>query len=187
MPTKEQISSDSVKWIDVTDPSTTDMNELSTQYQLNPQMVRDCLQPEHLPKYEYDEDGQFHFLILRFYAHSAGKTVSSIQELTNKIAIFFNSEILITIHISQTQFLEVLAKRAQKHCSSTTDLLTKIVWQALETFDEPANRLSEHLNFYETQVMLRKTSADITEALFYYNRQASLSQKKLLQLLTIAD
>lgn len=183
MAIKEQFSGKGIKWIDVTEPTTAEMDELSTHYNLNTQMARDCLQPEHLPKYEYDDEGHVHFLILRFYAHSSGKTVSSIQELTNKIAIFFNKEIVITIHVSHTQFLETIAKRATKNCSSTTDLLTKIVWQSLETFDEPANRLSEQLDFHESQVMLKKTNADITEALFYLKRQASLSQKVLMLML----
>lgn len=183
MPINEQFSGQGMKWIDVIEPTTAEMDELSNQYNLNAQMVRDCLQPEHLPKYEYDDEGQVHFLILRFYAHSTGKTVSSIQELTNKIAIFFNTEIVITIHLSRTQFLETIARRATKNCASTTDLLTKIVWQALETFDEPANRLSEQLDFHESQVMLKKTNADITEALFYLKRQASLSQKVLMLML----
>ncbi|MGZ8535164.1 MAG: magnesium transporter CorA family protein [Flavitalea sp.] len=180
MATTEQFSSGKIKWMDVTNPSPGEMDELSIEHHLNPQMVRDCLQPEHLPKYEYDDEGNFHFLILRFYAHSAGKTVSSIQELTNKIAIFFNKDVVITIHINHTDFLDSIAKKAAKYCSSTTELLTKIIWQALETFDEPANRLSEQLDFYESQVMFKQTNVDITEALYYIKRQASLSHKVLM-------
>lgn len=180
MAIKENITSTAMRWIDVVEPSSKEMEELSQRYNLNQQMVRDCLQPEHLPKYEFDEDGQVHFLILRFYAHVAGRNFSSIQELTNKIAIFYNKETVITIHLSATPFLDVIARRAAKNCSSTTELLSKIIWQALETFDDPASRVSEQLDFYETQLMLRKINVDITEALFYLKRQASLSQKVLM-------
>ena len=75
-----------VQWIDVLDPTQAEMDSLATTYKLNPFTVRDCLQPEHLPKYEIVED--VHFLILRFYSHTFDRQVSTIQELTNKIAIF---------------------------------------------------------------------------------------------------
>ncbi len=72
------------------------MEELSKQYGLNHHTVKDCLEPEHLPKYESDND--VHFLILRFYAHQFDKRLATIQELTNKIAIFYTDDFLITIH-----------------------------------------------------------------------------------------
>jgi magnesium transporter len=56
-----------IRWIDINDPSADKMEELSAAYHLNPHIVRDCMQPEHLPKYEFVDD--IGFLILRFYDH----------------------------------------------------------------------------------------------------------------------
>jgi len=183
MAIKEMFKSGDLKWIDVTDPSPGEMDELSQQYNLNQHTVKDCLQPEHLPKYEFDDEFQVHFLILRFFSNDSGKDVSSIQELTNKIAIFFTETIVITIHLSDTPFLKVLVKRVEKKCSSATDLLSKIIWQALETFDDPANRLSEQVDFYENQIMLKKTGFNVTESLYKIKRQASISHKVLMLML----
>jgi magnesium transporter len=185
MATREKIISENLKWIDVTDPSISEMEELSVQYQLNQHTVRDCLQPEHLPKYEYDHDVNVHFLILRFYAHAIGKHISTIQELTDKIAIFCTDKILITIHKADTPFLESLARRHvnSNRNISATELLSKIVWQALETYDDPAGRLSEQVDFYETQVMTKKTHNNLTEALYHIKRQASVSHKVLMLML----
>jgi len=183
MPIQERYKSTSVKWIDVTDPSPAEMEQLSKEHNLNQFIVLDCMQPEHLPKYEYDEDNEYHFLILRYYAHKTDDTVSSIQDLTNKIAIFASNEILVTIHKTETPFLDFVAKKAIKHNFDTAELLSKIVWEALETFDGPANRLSEELDEYESQIMLRRMIADVTEALFYIKRQASISHKVLMLML----
>jgi magnesium transporter len=87
---------------------------------------------------------------------------------------------LITIHQSDTSFLDAIGRKINGKSISSMELLAKIIWQALETFDEPANRLSELVDFYESQVMLKKSSDDITEALFYLKRQASLSHKVLM-------
>lgn len=183
MAIKEKQLAGDVKWIDVTDPAVQEMEELSRQYHLNQHTVKDCMMPEHLPKYEYDEDMQVHFLMLRFYVHTADKHASSIQELTNKIAIFYTDKVLITIHKNGTPFLDLIARQGEKKSSSETALLMRIIWQALETFDDPANRLAEQLDFHESQVMLKKANHDVTESLFYLKRQASLSLKVLMLML----
>ncbi|MET0391485.1 MAG: CorA family divalent cation transporter [Chitinophagaceae bacterium] len=183
MAIKEKNLAGGIKWIDVTDPSAGEMEQLSATYHLNQHTVKDCLMPEHLPKYEFDEDTQVHFLILRFYTHTTDRHPDSIQELTNKIAIFYTDRMLITIHKNTAPFLDLIARQEEKKSSSETTLMVRIIWQALETFDDPANRLSEQLDFHESKVMLKKSGHDVTESLFYLKRQASLSLKVLMLML----
>jgi magnesium transporter len=180
-----KIVTEKLKWIDVTDPSADEMSALASEYNLNEHTVRDCLQPEHLPKYERDEINNVDFLILRFYSFTHQPHISTIQELTDKIAIFSTHDLLITIHKKETPFLEPLAKRyesAQRKISAP-GLLSRIIWQALETYDDPANRITEQIDFYEKQVMLKHMDSDITEALYYIKRQAIVSHKVLTLML----
>ena len=182
-PIQEQNVCQDVVWTDVVAPSVQEMDELASKYNLNPYTVRDCLQPEHLPKYEYADD--VHFLILRYYSHQTNGHSATIQELTNKIAIFYTEAFLITIHVAEAPFLGAVHRKfvSPGRCTSTTSLLSRILWDALETFDEPANRLSEKVDFYETQIMIKKTSEDYMEALFYIKREASLAHKVLMMML----
>jgi magnesium transporter len=183
MAIKEQLICEGLDWIDINNPSLAEMEDLSRQYNLNPHTVKDCLEPEHLPKYELDED--VHFLILRFYADVFDKKAATIQELTDKIAIFYTERFLITIHKSPTPFLDIIRKKhvERKKCSTETSVLTKIVWHALETFDEPANSLSGQVDFYENQVMRKQSNNDLVEALYLIKRQASVSHKVLMLML----
>ena len=183
MAKKEHQIHEKINWMDVMDPSLDEMEELSKQYGLNQNTVRDCLQPEHLPKYEFVDD--VHFLILRFYSHVADKPVATIQEFTNKIAIFYTDQFIITIHKTETLFLEEIRRKfvELKKFSSTINVLSKIIWNALETFEDPASRLSEQVDFYESRVMLTKTSDDQMEALYFIKRQASVSHKVLMLML----
>ncbi len=171
-----------INWVDVTDPSPAEMQEISKEYNLNAHLVRDCLEPDHLPKYDYVDD--VHFLILRFYAHALDKRMGSIQELTNKVAVFYKEDFLITIHRNEAPFLEIIRKKyvETNRCSSIMQVITRIVWNTLETFDDPANLLSEHLDFYENQVMMRKINNEQMEALYHIKRQASVSHKLMLLL-----
>ncbi|MEO6638506.1 MAG: CorA family divalent cation transporter [Ginsengibacter sp.] len=91
-------------WTDMLNPSKEEMQVLSEEYKLDEHVVRDCMEPEHLPKYELVDD--VHFLILRFYAPDEGKPVPTIQQLTNKIAIFYTDKFIITIHKDKLFFVE---------------------------------------------------------------------------------
>jgi magnesium transporter len=101
--------------------------------------------------------------------------------MTNKIAIFCTENFLITIHKYDSAFLDELGKKKQPvNDLTTTELLAKIVWQALETYDGPANKLSEKVDFYEDQLLLRKTGSDLSEALYYIKRHATVCQKVIM-------
>src|SRR3712207_6954565 len=49
-------------------------------------------------------------------------------------------------------------------CTSVTNTLTHIAWNALETFEDPASRLSEQVDVHETQIMMRDIKTDHMEA-----------------------
>jgi magnesium transporter len=183
MPIIEQNVCKGVAWIDVVAPSVQEMEQLAQTYNLNSYTVRDCLQPEHLPKYEFVDD--VHFLIIRFYALQDSTNSATIQELTNKIAIFYTEQFIITIHLTDAPFLKAIVRKfvSTGKSTSTISLLSRVLWDALETFDEPANRLSEKVDFFETQIMIKKTSEDYMEPLFYMKREAALAHKVLMMML----
>lgn len=180
MAIQDQYACEGFKWVDLCDPTAAEIEQLATTYRLKYNIVRDCLEPEHLPKYERASD--LHFLILRFYAHSFHKKMGSIQELSDKLAVFYKDDTIITIHKNEIAFLRVLARNLNTagSCSSTTELVTRILWQVLASFDEPADRLSEQIDFFETRVMIKKATQDLMEELYYIKRQAMLSARVLM-------
>ena len=180
MPIKEYAVCTGIKWIDVLNPLQKEMQQLSDEYKLNPHTVLDCMQPEHLPKYELVDDVQF--LILRFFAKDAGKPIATIQELTNKIAIFCTEKFIITIHKSEAPFLEEIRRQYvdTNKINSVSGLLVKIMWYDLETFDDAVTKLSEKLDTYENAVMMRETTHDLTQSLYFIKHEASVSNKVLM-------
>ena len=83
-------------WIDVTAPSPAELQELAARYNLPATAVEDCLDPEHLPKYERFHDSIF--LILRVFDPVAPGSAGTVQELTRKIALFLRAEVALTVH-----------------------------------------------------------------------------------------
>ena len=66
---------------------------------------------------------------------SGGAT--SINELSNKIAFFYNEKKLITIHRSQFDFLET----ANKDYKNTEEILVYLIRKMVETYQLPLNEL----------------------------------------------
>ncbi|HVG40020.1 MAG TPA: CorA family divalent cation transporter [Chitinophagaceae bacterium] len=183
MPNKEHFICEGVKWIDVNDPSASEMQALSKEYGLNEYIVRDCLEPDHLPKYDVVDN--VHFLILRFFSHRFDDKVNTIQSITNKIALFYTTGFLITIHKEEVRFLDNIKKKygdTTKVCSPA-EVMVKILLDAVQTFYEPAQRLTEQIDFFENKIILRRVNDDLVENLYYLKRQASFSNKILMLML----
>ncbi len=131
------IEQGSCLWIDVENPSESDLEVLAKEHGLPLHSLKDCLQADHLPKYEEFED--LHFLILRLMDEKALPTAKSIQELTRKIAVFQKENFILTVHRSAMPFWTTFKDRKRGHTrTSTTDWLTaqimKAVFHSFEAF-----------------------------------------------------
>jgi magnesium transporter len=76
-------------WLDITSPEAGELQAVATQYNLPEALVRDCLEPNHLPKFEATNG--LNFVILRVYAPPQTSEADTIQELTTKIEVAYLS------------------------------------------------------------------------------------------------
>lgn len=111
-------------WMDLNNPSQKDLKDLTREYALPIQTVRDCLTPDHLQKYE--RNGNVHFLIFRSYDDHCDSKSDTVQELTRKVAVFFTENWIITIHRKDQGFLKILREK----------------WKAIGVGQTPAPSLS---------------------------------------------
>jgi magnesium transporter len=146
-------------WLDVVDPNPDELAELVKDFGLHPLAVNDCLDPEHLPKYETFEN--HFFVILRAVDESAPRTADTVQALTRKIALFHGPSFLITIHRKDQPWLTALQKRClvglpTKHASRSegiqAHLLAQLFNAALDTYQGPLETIEGRLDQYDTKV-----------------------------------
>jgi len=127
------------KWIDVVSPSPEELEALAAEYGIHPLAVQDCLEPEHLPKYE--RIGAITFVILRAYDDQAGPDIDTVHGLTRKVAIFFNDRFLITVHRAEQRFMEDLKREASRGASASEPLCERHVLAiangVIDTFWKP--------------------------------------------------
>ncbi|NDK55763.1 magnesium transporter CorA family protein [Pontibacter fetidus] len=169
------------EWIDVENPSAEELQLLEKKYGLHPSSVRDCLQPEHLPKFEIAND--IVFIIARIYDNKAHLEADTIQELTNKVAVFYKDKFILTIHRYPVAFIAELREKFIDTALLKTPigLLSKIVRAAFRTFDEPAIKLANDLDYYEAKTFLQTKPSSLTKGLYHLKRKVSVS-KRVLQL-----
>lgn len=169
-----------IEWIDVSEPTVEELATLAKTYGLQQHAVADCLEPGHLPKFEMV--GDICFIIVRLHAPN-DRYADTIQEMTNKVAIFFNDHFLLTIHRQPQVFLYELKQKyvVGGPCKSTRFMVLKIVEAALNSFQKPGLELDERISQYETHVFLDNTVRDLQKNLYYLKRQASIS-KRLIKL-----
>lgn len=168
-------------WLDITNPTPDELNTVAKQYGLYYTVVKDCLEPDHLPKFEAIEN--VNFLITRIYSPKKEKEADTIQDLSSKIAIFYSDDFLITVHRLPQPLLEEIHHRyvAAGHCSSTTDLAIRIVRWVLNSYVEPGLQLAGSLDAHESAIFLREKTPDALQKMYYLKRKAS-SAKRILTL-----
>jgi magnesium transporter len=167
-------SDTSFEWVDIENPTNEELLAIGEKYHLHPSSIQDCMQPEHLPKYELIDET--HFIICRFYDEQCTKNADSIQDLTSKLAIFYTKDLLITIHRKTlVQIEEVLVKYRNNH--PPQDIVCKIVKACLTSYEAPVTKLDTDIDFYESRIFLKKKIPDLLKSLYRIKRQVYVMRK----------
>ncbi len=163
----------SFEWIDLARPGQAELDELSGRYGLDPILLADSLQHGHLPKIETKKD--YTFLILRAYS-AKNDRITTIGELSNKIAFFIHEKRLITVHRAKFPFLQ----QEFDLCGTPMELVLRIASDMIRSFEDPVMVQSGKMDQLE-QVIFLKTSKSISlEDLYYQKAKARISKKLLL-------
>jgi magnesium transporter len=169
-------SNDHVTWIDITDPTHAELKEYSKQFDLDYYSLADCLEPAHLPKKEKLRD--FTFIILRVYDETA-KNPSSIQQMSHKIAIFFNDRVILTVHRVHAAIIgEIRSKYLEPAIiSEPSEIVTKIMYYTVKSYESNAIGLSEKIDRMEKQVFVGRQTRVTLEHLYYLKNNCRLNRR----------
>lgn len=160
-------------WLDLENPKLVELTEIIKPYGLNPHLIQDLVQVGHLPKLE--KVGEFTFLLLRAFSAKPNGKLTTIRELSNKIGFFFTDEILISVHQKPFHFLDEISG----HFENPESLILKIIEKMLETYEAPANWLSEEMDHFESAVFLGRKKRFSVEELYFAKAKARACKKVL--------
>lgn len=163
------------EWIDICKPDKEELKKIAEAYQLDYFQIKDSLQPGHLPKIEIHD--RYTFIVLRAFTANFKTGASTVPELSNKIAFFFNNEKLITIHSTPFSFLNI----QDKPFASVEELLLHIIFKMVNSYEQPFEELDTKISELEKVIFLKDYTKVSIENLYFLKAQARIT-KKLLQI-----
>ena len=169
------------QWIDVISPSDKDLRELIRQYKMPANAVKDCMASFHMPKVE--PIGDWVYFIVRYYDLYCEDEADTIQEITNKVAIFVSENYILTIHRTGQPTLAQLANEwrngSQTRYENTEHFAYKLLDMLLKTYELGMNQASERLDAYEKEVFQEMKDSSIFERLYQLKRRGSVFKRML--------
>lgn len=167
--------SEGVAWVDCVEPTHDDLISLAATYGLHSTSVEDCLDPSHLPKFE--AIGPMTFIILRSYDESCAADSDSVQELTRKVALFYTSHAVITVHRTDQPFLKRLREKWSCQKGSPGRLIADILCEAMLTYDFPLDRAFNQLDEMEIALFQKGHDHDLISDTYFLKRTASVLKR----------
>lgn len=166
---------DTFEWVDIVGPHKDQLLELAKEHKLDYLQILDSLEHGHLPKFEKVD--AYNFIILRAYTGKKDDRRSTVSELSNKIAFFYNADRLITVHKAAFDFIDFIDQKFQ----NVSELLVYIINEMVETFVEPSEWHSDRIDQVEKVIFLRDYSKISLEELYFQKSQTRII-KKLMQI-----
>ena len=178
--TLTQTHFDNFVWLAYTAPQKEDLEALSKQYNLDHFTVMTCLESDHLPKME--QHGDYNFMILRVYSAKQHQNVTTVQALSDKIAFFYNDNLLVTIHRVDFPFINEVRNKCTLNSSDlkVEELMTSLFLQIFKTYKAPAEWQSQQMNKIEDIIFLEDLHKISLENLYYQKTETRISKKLLI-------
>ncbi len=186
-----------LEWLDVVSPTAEELDAIARAHGLHALAVKDCLDPEHLPKFE-PFDG-YNFIIIRAFDEQSEPTCGTVQELTRKIAIFSAPAFLITIHRTEQHWLTTLEARIETENGAragkeglATYLLTQVLNGAVDTYLKPMEAIEARIDAFEELVFGGRDSdahafAEDLREIHVLKRQVTLIKRLLWRTLDVVQ
>lgn len=183
---REIVNTPNFRWIDLSHPTTEEINQVQKQFNLHPSHIQDCLDPVHLPKNE--KMGSVHFMIIRIFDIESEIDADTIQSLTRKVAIFAGPDFIVTLHRFDAEKFSLLADRCLADAEETKavngslipTVLVKFVNRALRTFHLFMEISENKLDSYEGSVIDQSSGTSLLQEIHIVRRQLSLVKRILI-------
>jgi magnesium transporter len=170
------------EWTSLINPTLRELSQVAVQYDLHPTSVQDCLEPEHLPKYE--KIGDVSFIIVRMFDENSTPECDTVRKMTNKLAFFMSDNFLVSIHRHDHENLKIIRNKWRIYHKNETNLgfliMLDVYASVVQTFEPPLNAAAEDLDQYEALIFSDSSPTSIIEKLYLLRRRASVMKNMLM-------
>jgi magnesium transporter len=170
-----------ITWIDAIAPTEDELATLAERFRLHRTAIADCMQPQHLPKFQ-EFDGGIVFLIARAFDESRERG-ESVQELTRKLALFAGPNVLITVHRVDQPYLaerkrEWRARAAGGTSTPALHVVNDLLHGVFATFEASLHECEQRLDAIEKHAFTTAGGFPYRDG-FHLQRELSLVKRVL--------
>ncbi len=160
-------------WTDILSQEAEYIRAATQERGFDDHFVQDSLTVGHLPKIESSDNCTF--IILRGYTCDKDDNCTTVEDLTNKVAIFFTEKELVSIHRFPFTFL----RGEKREFASVFELLIYLFKKVIASYVEPAQWQSDQIDKLEEFVFLSGRKKISLSTLYYQKQETRLSRKLL--------
>lgn len=181
MPASILYSSDAFQWIDVLNLKKEEIPVISEQYNINHLLLEDCIDPNHLPKFE--DLGNIKFFLTRFNNSTERSSLNTISDVSTKLGIFVKENLLLTVHrIENTASQKIVAALQEKRMPNHSPHLValELAKEIFVSFELENEHLLDQLDKMENDIFLKNISSSAQlRKLYHFKRKIGLNLKVL--------
>lgn len=170
-------------WVDVSHPTTSDFENLAKKFSLTEASVQDCLEPEHLPKFESLDSSNF--IILRALDPKGGENAATVQKLTRKLAIFFSKNFILTFHRSESELVQKLFDQYSDpkilQPNSTHQITAHLIYEVAKSYERSVEEEYRLFENFEAQVFQSRQTVRLQKS--YLIKRRAYIMKRMLWLM----
>lgn len=183
MSVKTLFKNNHCEWIDVLSPTQEDLDWLHETYGINDLYLEDSVDTNHLPKFE-QLDG-VKFFLTRENVNSEKRSLSSISDVSTKVAIFLFKKYIITIHRLNTKSIvetyNEVESQEDKNDITADDIALMIGLKVIDSFDVEAQLLLDKADAMEIEIFTKNhnNDANLIKKLYRLKRKTALNSRVL--------
>lgn len=181
MPIEIIYRNDHCEWIDVEAPTAEDLLFLHERYKINQLLLEDTIDPNHLPKYEQDNDVKF--FLMRENTELERAHLNTISDISTKLGIFLIGKVIITIHRMKNRSIYELKKEIllpENQDINSERIALSLALKVMKSFDDESQNLMETMDNIENEIFLKNTnSPNQIRRLYKLKRKSGLNARIL--------
>lgn len=164
------------EWLDCENVTLEDINFLKDRYDIDPLLLEDTTDANHLPKFEEDEGVLF--FLTRENTDLERKSLNNISDVSTKLGIFIVGNTIITVHRLKNR--SIYEYKSEVECEktevTTSSIALQLFLKVIKSFDDESIRLIDIIDKMENDIFLHNNNhSSQIRKLFRVKRKAGLN------------
>ena len=181
MPVTLLHESENFQWIDILDIKPEEIQEISEKYKINHLLLEDCIDPNHLPKFE--DLGDLKFFLTRLNTSTERLSLNTISDVSTKLGIFLRENLIVTVHRIENDAIKTIITQIKNNKFTHVNpykIALELGKKIFVSFDEENETLLEQMDKMENEIFLKNVSnTSQLKRLYRFKRKVGLNLKVL--------